>query len=357
MSLENYTGVISDLVVTNPIGTDPKSQGDEHLRGVKLTMVNDGLFKSRDRGVANGVASLDATAKVPIAQLPDAVLTETEATATYIPLAQKGAGSGVAPLDASGKMPLAYEFASAAHCQFKVLSATLCTLVPFGGNVVTIEGVARNLLDVGVNIDQVALPANSVVYYVYAYWTGSAIALEVSTTAYTQAYYGMAFKTGDATRTLVGMVMKTGDVFADNFLGRHVRSFYNDPGIGMKFQSSNAPVINAAPFVEIDATWRVSGLFWAAEAVKGSSIVAASNAGASTPMYLQLGIDATGPASAVYGITSVTQSGYAQAVSPIQAELSEGFHDFRMLGGSGASLTTVASYCGMELSTLRKAGF
>ncbi|WP_299084463.1 hypothetical protein [uncultured Paraglaciecola sp.] len=38
MSLETYTGYIKDLVVTNPSSTDPKSQGDDHLRGIKDTL-------------------------------------------------------------------------------------------------------------------------------------------------------------------------------------------------------------------------------------------------------------------------------------------------------------------------------
>src|SRR5512139_4277333 len=38
MSLEAYTGNISDLVDSNPTPTDPKSQGDDHLRGIKYTL-------------------------------------------------------------------------------------------------------------------------------------------------------------------------------------------------------------------------------------------------------------------------------------------------------------------------------
>jgi len=37
MSLETF-GFISDLVSTNPQGSDPRSQGDDHLRGVKATL-------------------------------------------------------------------------------------------------------------------------------------------------------------------------------------------------------------------------------------------------------------------------------------------------------------------------------
>jgi hypothetical protein len=37
MSLETF-GFISDLVPTNPTGSDPRSQGDDHLRGIKATL-------------------------------------------------------------------------------------------------------------------------------------------------------------------------------------------------------------------------------------------------------------------------------------------------------------------------------
>ena len=39
MSLEIFTGKVSDLVPANPAGTDPKSQGDDHLRGIKETII------------------------------------------------------------------------------------------------------------------------------------------------------------------------------------------------------------------------------------------------------------------------------------------------------------------------------
>jgi len=39
MSLETFTGKVSDLVPANLAGTDPKSQGDDHLRGIKTTII------------------------------------------------------------------------------------------------------------------------------------------------------------------------------------------------------------------------------------------------------------------------------------------------------------------------------
>ncbi|MFY2611058.1 phage tail protein [Achromobacter ruhlandii] len=51
------------------------------------------------KGMAGGVAPLDATGKVPAVHLPELV--------DYIPVEEKGAAGGVAPLDAQGKVPAA----------------------------------------------------------------------------------------------------------------------------------------------------------------------------------------------------------------------------------------------------------
>ena len=54
-----------------------------------------GAVSESDLGVANGVAELDSTGKVPASQLP---------SMDYIPTSEKGANSGVATLDAYGKL-------------------------------------------------------------------------------------------------------------------------------------------------------------------------------------------------------------------------------------------------------------
>lgn len=59
----------------------------------------DAAVPASQKGMANGVAPLDAAGKVPAAHLPE--------LADYIPLDQKGAADGVAPLDSSGKVPAA----------------------------------------------------------------------------------------------------------------------------------------------------------------------------------------------------------------------------------------------------------
>jgi len=50
MSLETYTGFIKDIVDTNPQQTDPVAQGDDHLRGIKLTL------SSQFAGLTDGIA-------------------------------------------------------------------------------------------------------------------------------------------------------------------------------------------------------------------------------------------------------------------------------------------------------------
>lgn len=61
-----------------------------------VTMLGDDYVGKDMVGVANGVASLDGSGKVPEAQLP---------SMNYIPTSQKGVANGVATLDSSGKVP------------------------------------------------------------------------------------------------------------------------------------------------------------------------------------------------------------------------------------------------------------
>lgn len=71
-----------------------------HLINVVLNAADVGAIATTARGAANGVASLDGSSLVPVAQIPSL-------SGTYIPLAQKAAASGVASLDAGTKVPSA----------------------------------------------------------------------------------------------------------------------------------------------------------------------------------------------------------------------------------------------------------
>lgn len=59
------------------------------------------------RGVANGVAPLDANSKLPVANLPAAALTAATGDARYVRNANANAANGYLQLDASAKVPFA----------------------------------------------------------------------------------------------------------------------------------------------------------------------------------------------------------------------------------------------------------
>lgn len=59
----------------------------------------DAAIPATQKGMAGGVAPLDAAGKVPATHLPE--------LADYIPVEEKGAADGVAPLDAGAKVPVA----------------------------------------------------------------------------------------------------------------------------------------------------------------------------------------------------------------------------------------------------------
>lgn len=96
---------------------------------VTITAISIGALATSQRGAANGVASLDSSTKVPLAQIPnipgaqitsglvniDRIPTGSSGTTValgnhthpYVPTSEKGAASGVATLDGAGKVPLA----------------------------------------------------------------------------------------------------------------------------------------------------------------------------------------------------------------------------------------------------------
>lgn len=93
------------------------------------------------------------------------------------------------------------------QCYFALTSASTCTLAPENGNQLFINGAYRTIPNAGITIAPAAYPlvSGGATYNVYAFWTGTAIALEASTTARaTDTTYGHQIKSGDPTRTLVG---------------------------------------------------------------------------------------------------------------------------------------------------------
>ena len=83
-------------IVTSNNVTDLRSDNTYcGLMSDDVTMVGDDYVNKNMIGVANGVASLNNSGKVPSSQLPDM---------NYIPTSQKGVANGVATLDGKGKV-------------------------------------------------------------------------------------------------------------------------------------------------------------------------------------------------------------------------------------------------------------
>jgi hypothetical protein len=83
-------------------------------------------------------------------------------------------------------------------------NATTLTLSQKDGASLYINGVNRPVPSAGVTLSNGGLAANTS-YYVYAYWTGSAVALLASTAGHVaDATSGLRVAAGDATATLVG---------------------------------------------------------------------------------------------------------------------------------------------------------
>lgn len=122
--------------------------------------------------------------------------------------------------------------------QLTLVSASTLRLVPFNGFRILIGGQERQIPLAGIDLVASGLTPGGI-YFIYAYWTGSAVALELSTTSYSRdAGSGIMVKTGDASRTLVGMsraqtaaewgAQSSGNGGVGYYL---TRSWYNDPGI------------------------------------------------------------------------------------------------------------------------------
>lgn len=114
MGLEVVT-YVSDLVVTNPVGaTDPKSQGDDHLRAIKTALKNTlpnltGAMNATQAELNRlvGVTGVTGTGNLALSASPTFTGTLTAATVAATTLT--GAGSGITALNAtnlaSGTVP------------------------------------------------------------------------------------------------------------------------------------------------------------------------------------------------------------------------------------------------------------
>jgi hypothetical protein len=110
-------------------------------------------------------------------------------------------------------------------CRLVYTSTTLLTLQIVNGGRLIIDGKSRQLVQTTFANTQFT---TSTMCFIYAYWTGSAVAYEVSATHHATHTNGVEIKSGDPTRTLVGAVWRWNDgLFYDNDAIRAVASWFN----------------------------------------------------------------------------------------------------------------------------------
>lgn len=71
MGLETFSNFIKDLNITNPAGSDNRSQGDDHIRGIKSTL------KGQFSGIAGMATPTQVTADADELNLLDGVTATT----------------------------------------------------------------------------------------------------------------------------------------------------------------------------------------------------------------------------------------------------------------------------------------
>ena len=215
----------------------------------------------------------------------------------------------------------------AAHgqCRLTFVSATSIKLAPYNGLNLCINGNLEKQAAAGVTISNSGLSA-STLYYVYAFMSSGAVALELSTTGHSTASNGVETKTGDTSRTLVGMCFtNSSSQFQDGGAVIGVLSYFNrQRKLGKaKFTANRTVAASAGVFAEVNAEIRVTFLTWADEPVRQSICGGWTVTGAATG-YGYASIDNDTSGQRAWCAISSTTTGQFSSID--ERQVSEGSH-------------------------------
>lgn len=132
---------------------------------VNLNAADVGALDVATRGAANGVASLDGTTHVPVAQIPDI-------SSTYVTVARIGAANGVAGLGSGGLVPAA---------QLDLASATPTAIANAGAVGVATKLAREDHTHAGVALTGTQTAAGNKTWSGSAYFTGTEVGVGVTT--------------------------------------------------------------------------------------------------------------------------------------------------------------------------------
>lgn len=190
-------------------------------------------------------------------------------------------------------------------------STTSVTLQGSGGGYLWINGTNYS---VGSGVTKsLGTLVSGTVYQVYAYWTGSAIDLEFSTTAYANTANGVPQKNGDASRTLVGRLRTNSTTTTYNtasdagvvtYWNRKRRSVVASIQVSQNTTSTtDVGVLNGPTFI----SWGLDATDLFSTANTGNTLDTAQNA---TTIY------ANGAQASLSAFTSISGAGGIGSASP-----------------------------------------
>jgi hypothetical protein len=247
----------------------------------------------------------------------------------------RGAAGDVLQVDPSGGLVWANGDSigpGGGYCVLDLVAAQI-VLKPWQGNQVWIDGRPRGIPNTGTpGLTTTGLTANTT-YYIYAAWTGTAVALEASTTAWAELG-GLTHKAGDPTRTLVGMARTgSGPSWVDSPHQRFLLSFfYPSVGSGTAWLTAPRslvypPVVNVEVHPEIRVEFLCWG--WAQTLVTLSGTALASAAG--VRYQSNLSIDGLG-AQVGTVIRAATAYEWTNISTTFVGTFTEGYHYATLFG-------------------------
>ncbi|MFM9932836.1 hypothetical protein [Achromobacter xylosoxidans] len=225
------------------------------------------------------------------------------------------------------------------QCRLSVASATSLVLKPYNGSSLIIGGVRRSIPSGGVNVTNAGVPANSL-RYVYAFMSGSSMALEVVATGHSTGTDGIEIKTGDPSRSLVGMVYtNASSQFVDSVTQRHCLNWFNRRSLNCYIFSGSSFNFTTSVGAEISTTLRASFLSWPDEAT-AASITGYASVSTGNIANIQVSVDGSnslvGGSFSIFPPSGGGQGGYSSVAN---LTLSEGLHTSQIWGAVAGGAT------------------
>ena len=229
-------------------------------------------------------------------------------------------------------------------CRLDFVSSTTIRLSRFGGRQIPIPAggvpILRTIPDAGVDLASTGI--NAGFYYVYAFWNGSAVALEASATGWSRdTNTGLPIKTGDQTRLLVGAVsLPSNTTFRDDATYRGVSSYWNRRArfVSATLGSNQATASTSMTFFAGDLTF--AAVTWADTVVDLAAHIQfqhSASGGRSNAQFFDGGT-AAGPISGQQA--ALLSDPFSHAIPKVAYLPAEGLRNWQLRGSTPSGTVT-----------------